>query len=233
MAQIYNGRVVIQGSLIIKNMETFSPTTRIIVNGKEVPQNISNSFWMKNVKQEVFVEKFTINNQQVKAGSVVTNLLNGHPVKKFMTLNGNNFPGTVHLTIENAIVEGDVKGHKDNFPSLLFHLNQTIVPRQGSTMIIDSSIDFRGTLVARNLVTNFINDQLVKDFVHNGQQQVTIAASKDIKELELEHLHVDGRIVIDNYNNVNLKQFINDAVRIDHPIEFDSLKVQTFDNRIL
>ena len=229
LTQIYNGRVVIQGSLVIKNMETFSPKTRIIVNGKEVPQNISNSFWMKNMKQEVFVEKFTINNQQVKAASAVTNLLNGHPVKKFMTLNGNNFPGTVHLTIENAIVEGDVKGHKDNFPSLLFHLNQTIVPRQGSTMLIDSSIDFRGTLVARNLVTNFINDQLVKDFVHNGQQQMIIAAGKNIKELELEHLHVDGRIVMDNYTNVNIKQFINDAVRIDRPIEFDTLKVQTFD----
>lgn len=229
LVQIYNGRIVIQGSLIVKNVKTSSPKTVIIVSDKEVPQNISSSFWMKNVRQEIQVEQFTITNQQMQGSNVVTNFLNGHPVKKFMLLDANPLAGKVRLTFENAIVEGDVKGHKDNFPSLLFHLNQTVVPRQGAPILIDGSIDFRGNLTIRSLATNFINEQPLIAFVHKDQQQLVVVATKSIKELELDYLHVGESISVDNLNNVNIKQFINDAVRIDRPIELDSLKVAGFD----
>lgn len=228
LEQIYNGRVIIQGSLVVRDIETFSPKTRIFLGSLEAPQNISSNFWMKNVQQDIFVEQFTIANQQVKGGSVFTNILNGHPVKKFLMLDANP-SGIIRLRFEKAVVEGDVKGHKDNFPSLLFHLNQTVVRRQGPPALIDGSIDFRGMLVTRDLETNFINEIPLKDLIHKNQEHVVVLAQKNVKELELNHLLVDGSFSVDNFNNVNIKQFLNDAVRIDCPIEFDSLKITKFD----
>lgn len=229
LEQIYNGKVVIQGSLVVKNLETGSPKTKIILSGKEVPQNISANYWMKNLKQDIQAETFTIVNQQMKSANVLTNLINGYPVKKYMRLDENNFVGKTLLGFKSVIVEGDVKGHKDNIPSMLFYLNQTVVPRQGPPFVIDSSIGFRGSLLIRNLATNFINDELTKNFVHSDQEQVVIFSPKNVNHLELDHLHVDGSIKFENYNNVNIKQFMNDAVRIDRPIELDSLKVERFD----
>lgn len=228
LSQIYNGQVVIEGSLTLKDVNTFSTNTRIVVDNKEVPQKISSSFWMKSLKQEIKSEKFTIGSSKTKSGHVVTSLLNSHPIQDFFHSNAKSPRGPVHLRFENAIVEGDVRGLRGNIPSLLYSINQTAVLRRGLPVTVHGSIEFREKLSVRKLLTDKVNDSPVKDFVVPYQKIVNFAAPKVIKKAVVSQIIIGDNISIDQFNNIDTKSFLTDAKRIDQPFELESLKVKTF-----
>lgn len=229
LSQIYNGKVFIQGSLVVKDVNFNSVKSKIFVGDLEVPQNISDNFWMKNLKQEVRVEQFTVKNHQMKAESVVASLLNGHQVTDLVTLDSKTPQGPVILRFEQATVEGDVKGHKDNLPSMIFHLNGTAVPRQGPPTFINSFIDFREKVVIRKLETTFINDGPVGDYVTSNQKIVVFTAPKRVNNFQVEQLRIEDQFSVASYNNLNLEKFNNNSVRLDRPIELEALKLKRFD----
>lgn len=228
LSQIYNGQVVIEGSLTINDIQAFSPKTRIVVNEKEIPHNISNSFWMKSLKQEIRTEKFTIANSNMQSGHVVTTLLNGHPIQDFVLSNVKSPRGFVHLRFENAAVEGDVNGLNGNIPSLLYQINQTAVPRHGQRVIVKGLVELRGKLSVRNLVTNAVNESPIKDFVISSQKQVDFAAPVKAQEVKINELIISDSFSFDRFNNVDIKNFLLEAKRIDQPLELESLNINSF-----
>lgn len=230
LSQLYNSQVVIQGSLTIKDATTLSPKTRIFVNDKEVPTNITANYWMRNKKQEIKAERFVVTSQQMKLTNAVTSFLNGQSVKKFVLLNAETVQGTLNVKFESADVKGDVKGHKNNFSSLLYHINQTAVTRQqGPPIFIESGVDFRDKLVCRNLATNLVNKSPVNRLVQAKQRLVVFQATKNAKALDLVQSEVKDALKVETFNNVKLQNYSNTAARIDHPIEISSLRLESFD----
>lgn len=229
LSQIYNGRIEIQGSLRVKDVSMFSPRTQVVVSEKKVPQNITTSYWMKSLTQEIGVETFTLRKIEAANGNFITSFLNGHPIREYLTTDGKASQAPVAVRFEKASVIGDVKGHKGNVPSLLFHLSQIAVPRQGLPVIIQSSVEFRGNLSVRDLSTNAINDRLASELTHLKQKSFVFTAPKTVKKLQVKHLNVEAELDVRSYNNIQAQSIANEFIRIDKPINLDSLKVKTFD----
>ncbi|XP_070500855.1 uncharacterized protein fs(1)M3 [Chironomus tepperi] len=227
LAQIYNGKVVIQGTLTLNNMNIFSPKTRIFVNDMAVPQNITDNYWTKSTKQEIYVDNFVITNNAVMNG-IITKSLNNHPVINYLRIDNNEYQGDARLRFENAIIEGEVQGHPKNFPSLLLQLSQNVIPLNGPPMTVSSPIEFRNKLIVRKLYTGSINGITADTLVHKHLQLILFEAPKVVENLNVNNLIVDSSISITNYNNVNLPKFLNDAIRIDMPILLDSLNMKSF-----
>lgn len=230
LSQIYNGQVIIQGSVKLRDAKMFSPKSRVIVGGKEIQQNISANYWMKSTAQKLRGESFTLKRMEARKGIVITSFLNKNSIKDFLIHNSKVAQGSVSLRFENAVAKKDVRGHKENFPSLLFFLNQTTVPRQGAAVMILSSVDFRGNLSVRDLRTNFINDLPVNALTNSRQKLFVLNASKSVKKLQLKHLNVEIDLDMRSYNNINQPLTLDDGfIRIDRPVNLDSLKIKTFD----
>lgn len=227
LAQIYNGRVLIQGTLTLSNMNIFSPKTKIFVNDLAIPQNITDNYWTKSTKQEIYVDNFVISNNAVMNG-IITKSLNNHPVNNYLRIDNNEFQGEMLLRFENAVVEGEVKGHPKNFPSLLLQLSQNLIPLYGPPMSISSPIEFRNKLTVKKLYTGSINGISADTLVHKHLQLILFEAPKVVENLKVNDLIVDNSMSITTYNNVNLPKFLNDALRIDMPILLDSLKIKSF-----
>lgn len=51
LSQVYNGKVVIKGSLRLSNVILDSPKTNLVVNNEQFRLNVAESFWMKSVDQ--------------------------------------------------------------------------------------------------------------------------------------------------------------------------------------
>lgn len=233
LSQIYNGQVVIRGSLVVKELKMLSTKTRIVVNDKDVPLNITGNYFMRNVKQEVQAENFVMKNQQIRTASIVAGHLNEHPANKFIMLDGTNAEGFTNLRFENAVIAKDLKGHRDNFPSLLFHLNQTTISRRGPPGIIFGSVNFREKLTVRQMSVGAINEHHVKDLIHANRKQIVVTAAKTVGSLELSRISVDEAFGTTNFNDGNLQAFATAVTRIDQPIELEALKVQTFEAKKL
>lgn len=229
LSQIYSGKVTIKGSLTIKNAKTFSSKTRIFLNDAEVPLNISSTFWMKSLKQDIQVENFRVESEEMEVSSILTNFLDAHPVRDFLLLDTDKPQGSVNLMIANSIVDGDVKGHKENVPSLLYHLNKTAVHRQGPPIVIESSVDFRGKLSVKNLKTEIINEHLISEMVHKNSPLIMFQAPKKIRNLQVKSMRVEDHLNVTRYNDVNLEAFQDQTIRIDQPITLESLTVSSFD----
>ncbi|CAH1722500.1 unnamed protein product [Chironomus riparius] len=227
LAQIYNGKVLIQGSLTLSNMDIFSPKTRIIVNDMVVPLNITDNYWTKSTKQEIYVDNFIISNNAVMNG-IITKSLNNHPVNNYLRIDNNVFQGEVQLRFENVIIDGEVKGHPKNYPSLLLQLSQNVIPLYGPPISVSSPVEFRNKLTVKKLYTGSINGISADSLVHKHLQLILFEAPKVVENLNVNNLIVDNSISITNYNNVNVPKFLNDAIRIDMPILLDSLKMKSF-----
>jgi hypothetical protein len=109
---------------------------------------------MKNVKQKIIAPTFTINELH-STSSVMTQTLNEYPMEKYLLIN-NEKPqqGGVIVKFENVIVAGDVKGHKSNLPSVIFALNNNVVPRNSITPVnIVGNVEFRNELLIQKLRT--------------------------------------------------------------------------------
>lgn len=230
LSQIYNGQVIIQGSLKLRDAKMFSPKTRVIVSENEIQQNISANYWMKSVKQKIRGENFTMKRVEARKGIIITSFLNKHSIKEFLIPNSKAPQASVNLRFENAAAMKDVISHKENFPSLLFFLNQTTVPRQGAPVMILGSVDFRANLSVQSLMTNFINDFPVNVLTYSQQKLFVLNASKSVKKIQLKQLNVEIDLDMQSYNNINQPLKLDDGyVRIDGPVNLDSLKIKTFE----
>lgn len=227
LSQIYNNQVYIQGTLTIKDLSLLSPNTQITVNGLQIPNNISRSYWLSKTKQEILVDKFTIENSNVKASSVVADNLNDHPIKDFVMLDWNLPQGPVDLIFENALVDGEIRGLLGNKPSNVFMLNDTAVPIRGPPTVIRSALDFQDGVTIRNLGCGFINEIPANDFCHSNTEEFSFTGI-EVEELQANQIEVLKDLEIANGNGVNINELPKNAMRIDSPIEIDSLKVDDF-----
>lgn len=229
LTQIYNKKVVIRGSLTLKNVDTFSPKTKIIVNNMQVPQNISSNFWMKNLMQHVQVPNFKIHNEQVTLSSgLVTRFLNNHPVDNFLRLNTDQPQGPINVRFKSAIVKKNVRTFERNFPSMLYRMSQLAIHRDSSRAEISSPIEFRNQLIVKNLQAHLLNNAATGTFVHKNLHHVLFDAVKAIDSVEVNNLEVDRTLVVENYNNINLEKFIQEIIRIDRPFKIERLKMHNF-----
>lgn len=55
LSQLYNGKVVIKGSLRLSNVLLAGPKTNIFVNDQRFRLNVAESFWMKSVDQVMII----------------------------------------------------------------------------------------------------------------------------------------------------------------------------------
>lgn len=151
LIQIYHGRVIIQGSLRLQEVQFTSLNSNVFVGNMKIFQNLLDNYWMKSARQNILAPNFVINNE-VSAGSVIAAKLINHPVEKFLLINMERPQGTVLLRFEDVVVKGDVKGHKSNEPSKIFLLSSTVVPRSSSVPIeIMGNLEFRNELVVKRL----------------------------------------------------------------------------------
>jgi hypothetical protein len=230
LAQIYNGKVLIRGNLKLKNVNTSSLKSKIYVNENEVPQNIAENYWMKTLKQTIDVENFEINekNDVTFANGIVTKMINEHSIDDFLLLDSDQPQGSLNIKFLNAIVDGDVKGHKNNVPSQIYEISKVAIVRNGEAIEMSSPIEFRGTLNVKNLHTNTINDFSTNNFIRKFQPVVQITAPKVIENLEVDNMEINNILSVDKYNNINLNHLVDNAVNVNKPIEIEALKLKTF-----
>ena len=228
LSQIYNGVVTVKGSLILSDVSTLLPNTKLILNDQVVPKNITNNFWMKSTQQNVQVENFVIKNQETKTGNVFTKFVNGEHVQKFVLLNSGEIPSNVNIRFQKAIVNGDVKTQKTKIPSLLSYLSSVAVPLKGPPVILESSIDFRNKLAARKLEVNKISNVSAASFISASQQRIVLGNLKTLETLRALSANVEGGLVINNINNINVEKIASEAIRINKPLSLRELKVESF-----
>lgn len=150
--QLYNGHVIIQGSLRLRDVQFQSPRSNVFVGGMKVFQTIVENYWMKSINQNVLAPNFVINNEMSAAAQVNVASLNDQLMEKFLLINNERPQGTVWLRFDDVVVAGDVKGHKSNEPSRIFMLSATVVPRNSPIPIeILGNIEFRNELVVKRL----------------------------------------------------------------------------------
>lgn len=56
LSQVYNGKVVIKGSLKLHNVILDNARTSIYVNDEQFRLNVADTFWMKTVDQVIYIE---------------------------------------------------------------------------------------------------------------------------------------------------------------------------------
>lgn len=150
--QLYNGRVVIQGSLQVQNIQFRSINTNVVVGNMKIFQNLLDNYWMKSIKQNILAPTFVIENEVSATAGVIIASLNDQLMDKFMLINAERPQGTVLLRFDDVIVKGDVKGHKSNEPSRIFLLSSTVVRRNSQTPIeILGNVEFRNELIVKRL----------------------------------------------------------------------------------
>lgn len=232
LMQIYNGVVVIRGSLVIKDAKLMSPKTLLVLNDRVLPENLTSSYWMKNVKQKIQADHFSIRNQASVNGNVFTKFLSGQPLQKFVMLN--EAPqGRITARFESAVVQGDVKGTKDNYPSFLFLISRQVVPINGLTTVIKSSVSFRDKLVVRNLNSETLNSMPSSTLITMKNPNVVLRSQKRVKHLELREALVDGSLAVLTYNEVFFEKWFKEALNINQGFILPSLKVKTFGSTTL
>ncbi|KAG5681770.1 hypothetical protein PVAND_011178 [Polypedilum vanderplanki] len=229
LTQIYNNKVIIKGSLIFKDINSYSPKTKIFVNNQEIPQNISQTYWMKNIQQHVHVPSFKIKNKEVTIfNGLITKHLNRHPIDNFLLLNNENPQGPINIKFEKAIVEGSVIVHERNFLSMLHRLSQLAIHRDSSHVEISSPVEFRNQLTIKNLQTPLLNNIPVNSLVHKNLNYVSFDGTKNFENLQTVRIYVDQNMFAENYNNVSLEKLIREAIRIDQPIYIENLRIDSF-----
>lgn len=222
--QLYNGHVIIQGSLTIDNVQFQSINTNVIVGNMKIFQNLVDNYWMKSIKQNILAPNFVVNNEVVATAGVVAANLNGHLMEKYLLVNVERPQGSVWLRFENVAVNGDVKGHKSNEPSRIFLLSATAVPRNSLAPIeILGNVEFRNELIVKRLRTAVINSHLASSLIHKNMQTIVMEAPVVVNSLSATSIFIDRQMQVKNYNNVELSKLAENILRLSQGL----LKVQS------
>lgn len=229
LAQFYNGKVVIQGSLTVNDLNAYSPRTKFFIADQRVPLNISANYWMKSIKQDILSETFVLTNK-VEFNGVATKFISNHPADNYLRTDlVKEIQPIANLRFKNAIVKGNINGHLNNVPSLLFKLNDSVIKIDGEPTEISSPVEFRNNLVINKLYTGSINGIKSETLVHKHLLAVVFEAPKVIEVVNVDkHLIVDNNLDVVTYNNVDLQSFSNGVQRIDQPMFLKNLVLKRF-----
>ncbi|CRL02513.1 CLUMA_CG015260, isoform A [Clunio marinus] len=231
LSQIYNGRVIIRGTVNIKDADTFSLKTRILMNSIEIPRSIPENYWMININQDIPVDRFLITSERIKTRNVMTLLLNQHFVKDLILLNAKDLPRSVNLRFEDVYSKENLFGHADNFlVSIPYSLNQTIARiRNRNSEFIISPIEFKGNAKIRHLTTNDINGIINQNLVDKSHSRIKFEALQNVGNMHVTVLKVEDHLNASTFNNANLQMTSERMAKIDEPIDLESQHLSAFE----
>jgi hypothetical protein len=227
LMQIYNNEVRIKGSLTIRNLLTETPKGSLLIGDRAIPQNITDTYWLKTVDQEIQIPNFKFNSQ-ISTVQIFTKNLNSHPARRYFLIGGQEQQGFVNLVIQNGIVEGNVINQNPNIPSLISTINNIAV-RRGEITEIFSSVFFKDKLMAKDVQISTINGKSVSRLATSNHVQPVFTGTVFVKNLTAHQFLVGNQLKMLNYNSVNLDDFYQNLVRIDRPANLDSLMVKNFE----
>lgn len=234
LAQIYSGSIRVQGSLRMKNVARLTPKSSIMLNDQTVPQRIALSFWTLLSKQEILSSVFVVQNTQLSTGNIYTTLLSQQNVKDFLSSSLNRSQGHIRVRFEEAFIEGNVDGFKDNIPSLIFHSARECVPLKGPIMHLKSSVVFQDKqLLVRKLNAEHNSNSSWRSFVQKKSRGVHFKNQLHVRKLESAGFLIDNSIKTVKFNNVKIRDQLIAAVKTNDRVDLTFLKIQTFGCRTL
>lgn len=224
LSQIYDGQVMITGSLTLKNVN-LEADGQLILADRPVDLKIQQNYWLKNVDQEIPGPfKFL---KAVDTVTVTSKLLNNHPTQDLLLLDPptNWTQAPVNLKFASANVNQNVI---TNRKSRLNVLDEMAV-RRGQSSTIRGPIQFRDEVIIQHLNSRVLNEVPI-GLVSQEMKEINFTKSVIVKDLDLtqQSLSVDQSLLIKNYNGVNLEDFLKKVVRIDQPFSLKQLQVDNF-----
>lgn len=241
LSQIYNGKVIIKGSLKLANVILESPKTNMFINDQRIGLNFADHFWMKSVDQVKLVAVFAyvsvvtiFFNQQTLGNVAWTSVIstpqifaaqiNNVPAEKLVLIN--LMPKeSVNLVFRSVTVNGNVYTDME-FETTLARVNKECV-RRGTSSVITGTKTFSGILTVNSFTGELLDYPTTENFVlnNNEENKFYLNCTKKFESITV-HGNVEfggNNLILAHLNGHNLLEFFQNAVRIDQPTRLDSL----------
>ncbi|XP_030379121.1 uncharacterized protein LOC115627546 [Scaptodrosophila lebanonensis] len=210
LQQYYTGKVIINGSLTINNLQRDTKATQVLIaNQSLAKEDLQTDYMLLNTPQN-FTKTIAFGNAKVTAPALNTAHINGHRTDWHLTSGGGHVPvekfsKPLYLIFMNATVDGDIICR--DYSSKLAELAKGAV-RRGEVANVTGVKRFEATLTTDSLRTQSINGQLVDDFILKSQLGSSRLNFSDLKSFSRvvvhDSLHVGHALNTERLNRTPL-----------------------------
>ncbi|XP_037045485.1 uncharacterized protein LOC119080959 isoform X2 [Bradysia coprophila] len=221
LSQIYNGKVIIKGSLKLANVLLENPKTNMFINDQRFGLNFADHFWMKSVDQTLGNVAWT---SVISTPQIFASQINNVPAEKLVVVTAPP-KDLVNLVFQRATVNGNVYTDPE-FETILTRINKGCV-RRGSSTVITGTKTFTGILTVNDFNGVLVDYPATENFVRNNndENKFYLNCTKKFESVTV-HGNVEfggNNLILSHWNGYNLLEFFQNAVRIDQPTRLDSL----------
>lgn len=221
LSQVYNGKVIIKGSLKLKRLTLDRPKSAIFSKSGIFDLNIIDKYWMKNIDQTFDQCTFT---NLIKMPQIHTKYLNNHPTDDYQTIDRNP---TYHMNLimQSVVIHGNIYP-SPNIQTKLSEISKNHIRRNSNNVKIIGHKNFIGNFVVDSFVCPTMNT-LSSNFYQKKkiQSELEFFSTKQFSEIR-----VIGNVVsnIGNYdilafNECNLFDFHKNALTTIQPFAIDKI----------
>lgn len=223
LTQIYTGKVVINGDLII-NTATMNNPLNLFLKNKQFTLGPQTNYWLKQTYQSFDSVVFT---GKVETTQILGKFLNDHPADDYLFTDQKTCTNHVDLVFNSARVAGNIVTDGNNLPKVVQISRDAI--RRNEKVIIQNGRKRFDLLIADHFLTTFINNSRVSDKFLHSHSIFEFEKKIKIGELRLNsNLKVkSNNIQVGRINNVDVKKLVENAVFIDQDFELRNLTLQT------
>ncbi|XP_002009379.3 uncharacterized protein LOC6583714 [Drosophila mojavensis] len=230
LQQYYMGRITLNGSLTVNNLQADTNMTRIYLLGQSLRAEDLHADYLMHSKSQ-HLKQLVFGNAKVTAVALSTQHINGHPTAEHLLSGAENNPVArasrkpLHVIFMNARIEGDV--YCGNYSSRLAQLANDAV-RQGETASITGIKLFEAPLLVDALSTQVLNGLRVSELVLKGQLEQSFTSLKYFPRIVVKILvDIDGDLNVQRLNHMRLSQLLQPAYSLQRLELPDKPKLQS------
>ncbi|XP_016976730.1 uncharacterized protein LOC108042788 [Drosophila rhopaloa] len=216
LQQYYTGRVIIQGSLTVRNVQRDTVNSLVVLGNQSLARSDLHSNYLLNQTSQN-LSNLTFGTAKVTTPSLTTNYINGHPLGEHLLSGGHqnshSFPNrTLHIIFMNASVQGDIICR--DYSSRLAEISKDAV-RHGQEANITGHKSFRAPLTTQSLQTNQMNGIPVSELVLKTNITQNFKGTKSFARLVVtDELKVQNHLNVSRLNGMPLQQLLSHDISL-------------------
>ncbi|KAH8295934.1 hypothetical protein KR018_001111, partial [Drosophila ironensis] len=210
LQQYYSGKVTIEGSLTVRNVNRDTAKAELKVGNQSlIPSDLQAKYLLKSKPQNI--SRLTFGYARVVAPSLTTDYLDGHPISDHLLARSQQISESranrsLHLIFMNASIQGDVLCR--DYSTRLAELAKDAV-RQGQEANITGYKRFMAPVMVTDLQSLEINGLPVSELVLKGNPQQNFTGSKTFARLVItDELKVYDELNVSRLNGLPLEQLL-------------------------
>ncbi|EDW62987.2 uncharacterized protein fs(1)M3 [Drosophila virilis] len=213
LQQYYRGRIILNGSLTVNNLQRDTNETRLQLGGQSLrARDLHVDYLLLQTPQHL--DTLAFGNAKVTTRALSTHHINGHPTAEHLLSGAGHEPSQaahrrLHLIFMNVRIDGNV--YCGNYSSRLAQLARNAV-RQGETANITGHKIFEAPLHVDTLSSQALNGLPVQELVLKSQLSQNFTDLKFFPRIVVKsQLEIDRNLTAQRLNHMELPQLFQPA----------------------